>query len=333
MFSITSLKESKLLGYASLFDFGTLVGFLRSNIDLECLILDVQFITDSVETAPARKVTLPRLQHLSITCSNAIDSKGLLSCITLPRGVNIEVIFANPGPPAELSTFLPSPPTPIWELLAPITTVKTKKIPWELHLSSNGSVFTFRAPDAPLTISEMFVLFPTTLVRELHINMHHYIFTDVGLSNTIKVLPALEILAISRVPRFPVWLFSALTKEPILCPALKTIAFFDCRIGPDEMKKLGEVLTRRTDSTGARVYRVVIVNSTETMPDHTSVQQLRKSVPCVDVRMDDKLPDLSQPVWLFDVKLSGTCSWSCIRFHSSRFVGFIYHCLVYNPCD
>ena len=89
------------------------------------------------------------------------------------------------------------------------------------------------------------------------------------------------------------WLFSVLTKEPVLCPTLKTIAFFDCRIGPDKMKKLGEALAKRMDSTAARVHQVVIVNSTGTMSDHTLVQQLRKSVLRVDVRMDDKLPDLS----------------------------------------
>jgi len=92
---------------------------------------------------------------------------------------------------------------------------------------------------------------------------------------------------------FPVGLFSALTEEPVLCPALKTIAFLDCDITPDAMEKFGEALTERRDSTAARVYRVVIVNSTGKMPDYTSVQQLQKFVPHVDIRMGDKLPDLS----------------------------------------
>ena len=292
LFSITSLKELKLLGYASLFDFGTFIGFLRSNIDLECLVLDVQFITDSVETAPARKVALPRLQYLSITCSKAIDSKGLLSCISLPRGVNIEVISTKPGPPAEFKLFLPSPPTLIQKLLTPITAIKVQIIPQELHFSGNGSAFTFRAPDNPPTICGVLMSFPITL-RELHLNIHPQKFTDVGLSNTMKTIPALEILAISGATKFPIGLFSVLKKEPVLCPALKTIAFLDCGIDQDVMKELGEALARRRDSTGARVCRVVIVSSTGAMPDRRSVRRLRKSVPCVDVRMDDKLPDLS----------------------------------------
>jgi hypothetical protein len=292
LFNISSLRELKLLGYASLFNFGTFVGFLHSNLELEYVVLDVQFITDSVETAPTRRVSLSRLQNLSITCSKAIDSKGLLSCISLPHGVDIEIISTKMDPSAELGSFLPSPPTPIRELLAPITAIRTQLTPRELHLSGNGSVFTFRSLENPLNAHREFVLFPTTLVRELYINIHPYSFTDVGLSKVMKRLPALEILAISEAAMFPAGLVSALTEEPVLCPVLRTIAFFDCEINPDIIKKLGEALTKRGDSAAARVYRVVIVNSTGTLLDRTSIQQLRRSVPCVEVRVDDKLPDL-----------------------------------------
>ena len=290
LFKISSLRELKLLGYASPFDFGTFLRFLGSNLGLEYVVLDVQFITDTVKAARRRKVSLSRLQHLSVTCSKAIDSKGLLSCISLPRGVSVEVIFTGTGPPAELGSFLPSPLTPIWGLLAPITVVKTQLTPLEVRLSGNGSAFTFRSPQGGA--HGRIPLF-SSLVRELYVDLYPHASTDVGLPDLMRLLPALEILAISRAAVFPVELFSTLTKEPALCPALKTIAFFDCDIGPDTMKKLGEALTRRRDSAAAWVYRVVIVSSTGTMPGCASVRQLRKSVPCVDVRMDDKLPDLS----------------------------------------
>ena len=288
LFKISSLRELKLLGYASSFNFGTFLRLLGSNLCLEYVVLDVQFITDTVKTARTRKVTLPRLQHLSITCSKEIDSKGLLSYMSLPRGVCVEVISTKTGPSAELGLFLPSPPTPIRELFVPITVTET---PGELRLSGNGSAFTFRSPQEGGY--GWLLLFSTTLVRELYVDPHPYKLGDRYLPTMMKFLPTLETLAISRATAFPVGLLSALTKEPALCPALKTIAFFDCDIGPDTMKKLGEALTRRRGSAAAWVYRVVIVSSTGTMPDCASVQQLRKSVPCVDVRMDDKLPDLS----------------------------------------
>ena len=293
LFKISSLRELRLIEYASLFSFGTFIGFLDSNLDLEYVALDVQFITDSVKTTPTRKVSLSRLKHLSITCSKAIDSKGLLSCISLPRGANVEVIFTETGVSAELEQFLPSPPTPIRGLLAPITAVRTQQTPRELHLSGNNSAFTFRSPGDSFGARAWLPLFSTTLVRELRADPHPYRFGAQYLSDVMKALPALETLVISKVTVFLDGFFSALTEEPTLCPALRTIAFSDCDIDPDTMKKLGEALTRRRDSTAARVYRVVIVSSTVTMPDRTLVQQLRKSVPCVDVRMDDKLPDLS----------------------------------------
>jgi len=108
----------------------------------------------------------------------------------------------------------------------------------------------------------------------------------------MKDLPASETLAISGTAAFPVQSFSALTEEPVFCPVLKTIAFFDCGVGLDLMKKLGEALERRRDSTAAGAYRI-IVSSIGTMPDRTSVRRLRETVPCVGIIVvDDGLLDL-----------------------------------------
>jgi len=292
LFAIKSLRELKLLGYTSLFNFGTFVGFLRSNLELESVTLDIQFVTDSVEAAPTKKVPLSHLRHLSITCSKPIDSKGLLSSISLPQAIHIEVISTHSGEPLQLGSFLPSPPTPIRKLLAPITTIKTQITPWEIQLFGNDSVFTFRSRERLLKLHPEMLLFPLTAVRELYTNLRPYAYTEILLSAMMKVLPALEILAISKTA-FPAGLLSALTVEPASCPSLRTIAFFDCDIDSDTIKNLGEAIAKRRDSMGARLYRVVIVNSTGTPPDLTSIQQLRMSVPCVEVRVDDKLPDLS----------------------------------------
>ena len=99
-------------------------------------------------------------------------------------------------------------------------------------------------------------------------------------------LPALEILTISEATKFLVALVSALTEMPVLCLTLKTITLFDCGISSGVIKQLGG------ESTAAQLYRVVITTSTGTPPDLTSIQQLRKFVPCVEVRTDDKHSDL-----------------------------------------
>jgi hypothetical protein len=292
LFTIRSLVELKLIGYTIPFQFDALLGLLDSNPNLELVVLDVQFVTSSVKTNPARKVPLARLRNLSITCSEPIDSKGLLSCIHLPRGVHIEVVFTLLVPSTGPRSFLPSPLTPILELLTPITTIKTQVAPRELHVSGNGSVFTLRSPGRAWARLPELTLFPTTAVRELHTNIHPHKFSDPTILLVLKGAPALETLAISRTT-FPVGLLSALTEEPVLCPALKTIAFFDCAIDPDIAKRLEEAIAKRGGLAAVRLYRVVIVSSTGSLPDLASIKQLRKSVPCVEVRVDDKLPDLS----------------------------------------
>ena len=289
LFTVTSLVELKLTRYTNPFHFGTFLGLLESNPNLERVVLDIRFVAGSVET---RSIPLPHLRFLSITCSNATDSRGMLSCIPLPRGVHVEVISTHPDRTVQLHSFLPSPPTSIRELLNPITTIKTQMAPRELHLFGNGSSFTFRSFKVMTDAHTELVLFPSTAVREFYTNIRPFEYTDARLSWMLGLLPALETLAFSKT-EFPPWLSSALTEEPVLCPALKTIAFFDCGINSDIVKRLGEAIAKRRNSVAVWLYRVVIVSSTGMSPDLASIQELRKSVLCVEVRVDDKLPDLS----------------------------------------
>ena len=295
LFTIGSLVELKLTGYTIPFHFGTLLGLLDSNSDLELVVLDIQFVTDSVKTIPAsRVVPLTHLQNLSITCSKPVDSRELLSHVCLPRGVHIEVVFTQPAQSVGLRSFLPSPSTPIWKLLSPITTIKSQNTPREIHYSGNSSVLTicFRSTEPTLKGHTELMLFPTTALREFYINIHPYQYIGVGVSPVLKNLPSLETLAFSKT-KFPIGLLSALAEEPVLCPTLKTIAFFDCAMDSDIAKRLGETIAKRGGLAAVRLYRVVIVSSTGSLPDLGSIQQLRMSVPCVEVRVDDKLPDLS----------------------------------------
>ena len=290
--SATSLRELKLLGYANPFHFGTFLGLLDANPGLERVVLDIQFITGSVKIEPARKVVLPRLQVLSITCSKPIDSKGLLSCIPPTRGARVEVIASQLDQSAKFSSYLPSPPTHIRELLNPITTIKTQATPRELHLFGNDSMFTFRSPQALLEPHLELLIFPSTSVRELYTNPDPFQYSNDGLHQTLELLPALETLAFSKT-RFPFGLLPALTEEPVLCPTLKTIAFLDCGVDSGIAEMLGEAIAKRRDSTAARLYRVVVVNSAGKLPDLKSIQQIRRSVPRVEAIVDDELPDLS----------------------------------------
>jgi len=83
-----------------------------------------------------------------------------------------------------------------------------------------------------------------------------------------------------------------LTKKPILCRSLKTVAFLNCKVTGEVIKELEEIATEREHSMAARLHRVVIVNDKLELPDFDFVKRLQRFVPHVDVGIGDELPDL-----------------------------------------
>ena len=241
LFNIASLVELKLIGYTRPFLFGTSVGFLASNNDLETVVLDVKFVEGSVWRIPTRMVPLARLRHLTITCTNPTDAKGLLSCISLHIGTRLEVFCSHWVSP---DSYLPSPPTPVQKILTPITVIKLQNTPWEFHAFGDNGSFSFRTSQAILRIPDL-LLFPTYSVREFHVNNAPWTFTPVFLVLTLGRLPALETLVITNTTSWATGTFESLAVQPLLCPSLKTIVFFDCTLTPEVMKELEGVVEKR----------------------------------------------------------------------------------------
>ena len=291
VFSITSLVELKLIGYTTPFHFGRFIEFLQSNRNLELVTMDLRFAEGSIQVAPERTASLPQLRRLAFTCGSATDMRGLLSCVTLRRGVSITIQGSRSNPCADLASFLPFPCIPIRELLTPITIIKYRVSPRRLHIFSGEGELSFQSPKTGSMYNE-FNLFDTGTVREFHVNTHCPNPGSDYLSWPLRRLPALEVLVLSETRLSPGSLF-ALANEPILCPSLKTIVFFDCQVTGDAIRELERVLAKRRDSTAARLYRVVIVNNTCALPNLQLIHQLRTIVPRVDVGVGDELPDLS----------------------------------------
>jgi len=285
-FSTTSLVELKLVGYAGTLHFGKFIEFLHFNPNLEIVTLDLQFAEGSVWVVPERTASLPHLRHLAFTCGSAADSRGLLLCVSLRRGVHIVIQASKSNPCSDLAAFLPWPPTPIQQLLTPITTIKYQNSPRWLHLFSGNGQLSFQSSKTPSTTYDEFDLFATGTAREFHINDY-----NCRLPWPLERLPALEALVLFGMDRFPGAL-PELAKEPVRCPSLKTIAFSDCCVTGTVINELEGVLADRRDSTAARLYRVVVVNSTRALPDFQSINRLQKFVPRVDVRVGNELPDL-----------------------------------------
>lgn len=287
--NITSLVELDFAGYTTPFNFRKFTSFLGSNPDLKIITLDIQFVDCMPWVWSMRTVSLPRLRYLSFTCADPMDARGLFSSLFLPRGVSLEVIGSQANQCFELYSFLPSPPTPIQEILAPITTIKYQNYPRAVEFHGNDSYLSFRCSQFPFGTYSEFSLFPITTVREFHVKIDPY--SD--LSWPLSQLPALETLVLVGVPAFPIQAFAFLTEQPVLCPSLKTIAFFDCVLNSRATRELEEGVARRKNSTAAWLHRIAIVRRSGALPDHKFIHRLRSYVPYVDARIDDKLPDLT----------------------------------------
>ena len=286
VFSIISLVELKLVDYAVPFYFREFIEFLHSNPNLELIILDLQFSEGSMWNTPKRKAPLPQLQRLVFTCGSTTDARALLSWVSLRHGSHITIQGSQSNPCYDLALFLPSPPVSIRELLAPITAIKYLSSRW-LHIFGGDGRLSFQSSKFTTTMYNGLNLFAAGTVREFHIDAVRLRY----LSWSLGKLPALEALVFSET-HLPTGSLSALAKEPPLCPSLKTIAFFDCEVTEDVIEELEGVLAKRKDSTAARLYRVVIVNTTYALPDLQLIHQLRNFVPRVDVGVGDELPDL-----------------------------------------
>ena len=283
--SVTSLLDLKLDRYKSPFRFLEFIAFLGANPNLQSIALDVRF--ERPASGFGKSIILSRLRRLSLTCADPLDAEVLISSISLPRGVSLEVTGSSTNPCTALHPFLPSPPTRIQEILSPIVTIKYQNEPSMVQFYGNDSDFSFRCASGALALHPELSLFVVTAVRELHLKDCYYL----DLSWLVSQLPALETLVM--VGGHDSYSLSAfLVAEPVLCPSLKTIAFLNCELGYG-IKRLEEAVARRKQSTAAWLHRIIIVSQTGDFPRHDLVLQLRKCVPCVDIRIDDKLPDLS----------------------------------------
>lgn len=287
LFSVESLVDLTLIDYK--LPFQKFVGFLESNLNLVVVELFIEFSRAPTPATPERVVSLPRLRRLVFTCNKPIDARALISSLSLPRGINIEVHGSLRNSCSDFTSFLPCPSTHIQGLFAPITTIKYLHSPGRFHLSGNGGSLSFHNYTAPHSLYEALDLFATGTVREFHLPCTSEHCTH--LSWALERLPALEVLVVYKGRPGPTFL-SALAKEPVLSPSLNTIAFLECDMTSGIVPGLEEVAAKRKHSTAARLHRVVIVDHMRDLPSYHLISELQKSVPRVDVIFGHELPDL-----------------------------------------
>ena len=183
---------------------------------------------------------------------------------------SLRLSYKYSGAPNAFPPFLPSPTISLLESLTSIISIKYQESPMSLNvISGNGGQFSFQAPKISSALDETLDPFLTGTVRELHLDA---CLKGASIRNTLenvfKRLPALEVLVLSQS-------CLGLTREPIPCPFLNTIGFFNTQI-KEVALVVENYLSKRL------LYRVVIID-TSIWPDVSATTKLRRLVPCVDV--------------------------------------------------
>jgi len=101
--------------------------------------------------------------------------------------------------------------------------------------------------------------------------------------------PSLETLAVECDIDVLHFLSTLLPNHSAL-PSLKTLAFLNCVITEDFMKKLTLFAFSREGTTLTRLYQVVIIHRDGEFPSAASIHALGRHVPVVDVRFGTKFP-------------------------------------------
>ena len=265
----------------------TLLDFLEENRLLERAALEIEFAEPALRSSRRRAAIRNHLQNLRILSLEPRDGNALISSIALQRGAHLDLSLYSQSagsddvPPIISMTHLSNLRSPtLMEYNPSLTTIRL--------LGPNGG-FSFCA----FGLKDPFAGLPPAHLTDVREFRYH---GSESVSSHLKpvalpppTLPALETLIIkceATLSRH----FSALFSNPCSSPSLKVLAFLDCNLSGGFMGELMRFSVNRKNTTSAWLHRVVIVNSRGILPNFALIEALRKHVPVVDVRVDERLP-------------------------------------------
>lgn len=244
---------------------------------------------------PQRRAAIgDRLRYLQIHCwSVAVDAQILISAISLQRGAHLEI---SSGCGMGLNEVLSGISTSHLANLPGPTLMEYESHPREIRLHGPNGTFSFNNFDG---LEDLFVEFPVlpslTNIREFRFIHRTSLIPPPGpeLSHQLTSFPSIETLAIECDTECNTDLSDALS--PLMSNdldhlSLKTLAFLDCVISDEFMKKLTRFASNRKDTFLAGLHRVVIVHTDGKFPSAASIRELQRIVPVVDVRFGKELP-------------------------------------------
>ena len=290
LLNLRTLTDLTLRNHCFDFHLDTLLDFVEQNRSLESATLDIRFAGAPLRYSRRRSPIKNRLRLLSIPCNNPMNAQALISNIALRRGAHLEIssLDQNTG----LSDILSETSTAHLSNLSSPSFMEYQSYPRDIRSFGPNGSFSFSCFPSSGTPFVEFPLLSLTGVREFRLRHH----TPERLRSSLRPLvfhpsslPALETLAVECDTDLS-HLLSPLLSNPSSSPSLKTLAFLDCVITKEFMNDLTQFAADRKETTSARLHHVVIVGQGGGLPNATSILELGKRVPVVDVRFGTKLP-------------------------------------------
>ena len=282
---LRTLTELTLRDYKFIFPMDTLLVIVEGNPSLERVSLSIDFAEPSLRDSQRRTVAKNQLRSLSISCLDAMDARALVSGIFLPRGAHLEIHLGRIGGLADILAGLSM--AHLANLPLP-TFMESRSSGRHIRLSGQNGSFSINSPTLPEVSFLEFPLLRLHNIRELWLDSPTpKPWTPI--SFCLRFFHALTTLVIKHDVDTSNTL-STLFSTPSSSPPLKTLAFLDCVITEDFMKRLIRFASDRKNITQARLHRVVIAHRDGDLPSDDSVCDLEDHVPVVEVLVDTKLP-------------------------------------------
>jgi len=256
---------------------------LEGNCSLEHADLMILFDAPLTPISHRRDVIMNRLQHLAITCWDAVVAQTMVSSIPLQKGVRLVITFYDEDTGLGLNDILSGISTTHPLNLASPTSMEYWSFPREIHLvGPNGSfLYHHEWRGHGLFQRDPFMEFPVlplTNVRELRL-----VHSEPPVVFYPSSFPALETLTIERNTDLS-HLFCALLNPSLSpSPSLETLEFRDCILTEEFMEELTRFASDRRNTTSAWLRRVVIGPRDGKFPTADSIRRLGEHVPIVDV--------------------------------------------------
>ena len=259
----------------------TLLDFVEENRSLESASFGIKFLQPSLQHSRRQTPIGNQIQHLSVSCYDAIVGRALISSIALRRGGSLEIHYSAENEEL-VDLFSGVSTTHLPNLSFPTFMEYRSSSPMSLRLFGPNGSFSLGGYFSSENPFKDFLLSDFDAIR-------NYSAASIPTELHPSSFPSLEVLVVNCGTDVSQAL-SLLLPNPASSPSLKILALLGCVITEGFMDRLTQFASDRANTTSASLQRVVIIDSNREFPSVTSIERLRKHVPVVEVMEGCRLP-------------------------------------------